>query len=72
MWKGMDVIRSSIISMRRCAAARPILPCHALSHPSLVTSCVQELLYDKVLVDAECTHDGSIKHLAKFEKWGCE
>ena len=29
-------------------------------------------LYDKVLVDAECTHDGSIKHLAKFEQWGWE
>ena len=28
--------------------------------------------YDKVLVDAECTHDGSIKHLAKFESWGWE
>jgi hypothetical protein len=27
-------------------------------------------LYDKVLVDAECTHDGSIKHLAKFAQWG--
>ena len=26
--------------------------------------------YDKVLVDAECTHDGSIKHLAKFAQWG--
>ena len=26
--------------------------------------------YDRVLVDAECTHDGSIKHLAKFELWG--
>ena len=26
--------------------------------------------YDKVLVDAECTHDGSIKHLAKFDSWG--
>ena len=28
--------------------------------------------YDKVLVDAECTHDGSIKHLAKFATWGWE
>ena len=28
--------------------------------------------YDKVLVDAECTHDGSIKHLAKFAQWGWE
>ncbi|CAO2167938.1 unnamed protein product [Urochloa humidicola] len=26
--------------------------------------------YDKVLVDAECTHDGSVKHIQKFEFWG--
>ncbi|KAI4327743.1 hypothetical protein L6164_020168 [Bauhinia variegata] len=26
--------------------------------------------YDKVLVDAECTHDGSFKHIQKFEHWG--
>ncbi|XP_031493249.2 rRNA (cytosine-C(5))-methyltransferase NOP2C-like [Nymphaea colorata] len=26
--------------------------------------------YDKVLVDAECTHDGSVKHILKFEDWG--
>lgn len=26
--------------------------------------------YDKVLVDAECTHDGSLKHIQKFEHWG--
>eukprot|EP00962_Isochrysis_galbana_P043416 scaffold16523_cov117-Isochrysis_galbana.AAC.1 len=26
--------------------------------------------YDRVLVDAECTHDGSVKHLAKFSVWG--
>lgn len=25
------------------------------------------MLYDKVLVDAECTHDGSIRHIEKFE-----
>ena len=24
-------------------------------------------LYDKVLVDAECTHDGSIAHIKKYE-----
>lgn len=23
-----------------------------------------------MLVDAECTHDGSIKHIQKFEYWG--
>jgi 16S rRNA C967 or C1407 C5-methylase (RsmB/RsmF family) len=28
--------------------------------------------YDRVLVDAECTHDGSIKHLSKFASWGWE
>ncbi|XP_050230468.1 uncharacterized protein LOC126679471 [Mercurialis annua] len=28
--------------------------------------------YDKVLVDAECTHDGSIRHIQKFENWGWE
>ncbi|XP_078437335.1 S-adenosyl-L-methionine-dependent methyltransferases superfamily protein [Wolffia australiana] len=26
--------------------------------------------YDKVLVDSECTHDGSVKHLRKFDQWG--
>eukprot|EP00897_Mesotaenium_endlicherianum_P003756 jgi/Mesen1/3408/ME000192S02576 len=26
--------------------------------------------YDKVLVDAECTHDGSLKHICKYDEWG--
>ena len=30
-----------------------------------VTECE---LYDRVLVDAECTHDGSFKHLLKQQK----
>ncbi|XP_059641141.1 multisite-specific tRNA:(cytosine-C(5))-methyltransferase trm4b [Cornus florida] len=37
------------------------------------TLCGNEVLhcgYDKVLVDAECTHDGSIRHIQKFEHWG--
>ncbi|KAG5529258.1 hypothetical protein RHGRI_029827 [Rhododendron griersonianum] len=37
------------------------------------TFCGNDVLrcgYDKVLVDAECTHDGSIKHIQKFEYWG--
>ncbi|KAI8919870.1 S-adenosyl-L-methionine-dependent methyltransferase [Powellomyces hirtus] len=33
-----------------------------LSHPAH--------LYDKVLVDAECTHDGSIAHLVKYDRAG--
>lgn len=28
--------------------------------------------YDKVLVDAECTHDGSLKHITKYKQWGWE
>ncbi|KZV46395.1 receptor-like protein kinase 4 isoform 1 [Dorcoceras hygrometricum] len=28
--------------------------------------------YDKVFVDAECTHDGSVRHIQKFEQWGWE
>ena len=37
------------------------------------TVCDSETIsysYDKVLVDAECTHDGSVKHIQKFEQWG--
>lgn len=26
----------------------------------------------QVLVDAECTHDGSLKHICKYEQWGWE
>lgn len=29
-----------------------------------------EWILVQVLVDAECTHDGSIKHIQKFENWG--
>ncbi|KAM7520079.1 hypothetical protein LguiB_019041 [Lonicera macranthoides] len=36
------------------------------AHDNEVLNCG----YDKVLVDAECTHDGSIKHVQKFEHWG--
>eukprot|EP01083_Nonionella_stella_P026626 73333_1 len=29
------------------------------------------VLYDKVLVDAQCTHDGSVRHLKKYrDEWG--
>lgn len=34
--------------------------------PPLCLAPPPEKLYSKVLVDAECTHDGSIKHVAKF------
>ncbi|MES1907505.1 MAG: hypothetical protein MHM6MM_000612 [Cercozoa sp. M6MM] len=34
------------------------------------TSDTGDTLYDRVLVDAECTHDGSVRHIAKFAQWG--
>ena len=30
------------------------------------------LVQEQVLVDAECTHDGSLKHITKYEQWGWE
>ncbi|CAL1361153.1 unnamed protein product [Linum trigynum] len=41
-------------------------------HQSPPDSEVSSNGYDKVLVDAECTHDGSIRHVQKFEQWGWE
>jgi 16S rRNA C967 or C1407 C5-methylase (RsmB/RsmF family) len=38
---------------------------------SATPSALPTELYDRVLVDAECTHDGSILHMQKFEQnWG--
>ncbi|KAI8321699.1 S-adenosyl-L-methionine-dependent methyltransferase, partial [Martensiomyces pterosporus] len=33
-------------------------------------ACSGRELYDRVLVDAECTHDGSLVHIQKYEQWG--
>ncbi|KAJ2847955.1 hypothetical protein IWW36_003577 [Coemansia brasiliensis] len=33
-------------------------------------ACLGTDLYDRVLVDAECTHDGSLAHVVKYERWG--
>ncbi|KAJ2280717.1 hypothetical protein EV176_000869, partial [Coemansia sp. RSA 451] len=35
-------------------------------------ACSGSDLYDRVLVDAECTHDGSLAHVQKYERWGWE
>ncbi|PIA15190.1 S-adenosyl-L-methionine-dependent methyltransferase, partial [Coemansia reversa NRRL 1564] len=40
---------------------------------STVYACSGTELYDRVLVDAECTHDGSLVHIRKYgEQWGWE
>lgn len=64
-----------------CATSEPELIFYG-KHSGVVGLCRNELFnavddidpsnsgYDRVLVDAECTHDGSIKHIQKFEYWG--
>ena len=42
-------------------------PVQEVTSPLMRTTVRQ---YDKVLVDAECTHDGSVRHLSKFKDWG--
>jgi len=38
-----------------------------------VAASTQPRTFDRVLVDAECTHDGSLKHVEKFRtQWGLE
>lgn len=38
----------------------------------LATSCllISSSCLSQVLVDAECTHDGSLKHIQKYDWWG--
>uniref|UniRef100_A0A7S1SPF9 SAM-dependent MTase RsmB/NOP-type domain-containing protein n=1 Tax=Tetraselmis chuii TaxID=63592 RepID=A0A7S1SPF9_9CHLO len=42
----------------------------AISEGGQAHGAACQQLYDRVLVDAECTHDGSIKHIAKFREGG--
>ncbi|KAJ2742965.1 hypothetical protein GGI20_004098 [Coemansia sp. BCRC 34301] len=39
---------------------------------STAFACGGTQLYDRVLVDAECTHDGSLVHIQKYAQWGWE
>jgi len=42
---------------------------HFMHNPPLLRQCesFKGILYDKVLVDAECTHDASASHMFKYE-----
>lgn len=40
------------------------------STPAMNKNTSPRILYDRVLVDAECSHDGSIRHIEKFQDWG--
>lgn len=52
---------------RQKVEIKPFWASRMLRYETAVNS---KALYDKVLVDAECTHDGSISHILKYEKWG--
>ena len=54
------------------ARPAPIAATPSAANPAALASQQPRHGYDRVLVDAECTHDGSIKHLAKFAQWGWE
>ncbi|KAJ2889105.1 hypothetical protein FB639_000157 [Coemansia asiatica] len=45
----------------------PWFAAHLLSTPYANSGAE---LYDRVLVDAECTHDGSLAHILKYKDWG--
>ncbi|SPQ93054.1 SAM-dependent MTase RsmB/NOP-type domain-containing protein [Plasmodiophora brassicae] len=49
--------------------------CRGSNNLDLTIECTDATLYSgrlfsRVLVDAECSHDGSIKHVLKYSKWG--
>ncbi|KAJ2452151.1 hypothetical protein EV183_003133 [Coemansia sp. RSA 2336] len=48
----------------------PVKPWFATKMLQSTYACLGTELYDRVLVDAECTHDGSLAHVAKYERWG--
>ncbi|KAJ2868702.1 hypothetical protein GGI22_000707 [Coemansia erecta] len=48
------------------------LPWFAARLLSSAYACEGTELYDRVLVDAECTHDGSLAHIHKYNRWGWE
>ncbi|KAJ2470045.1 hypothetical protein GGI02_003194 [Coemansia sp. RSA 2322] len=55
---------------RRHRSAQPGQPWFAPKLLSTAYACSGTQLYDRVLVDAECTHDGSLVHLQKYARWG--
>ncbi|KAJ3331727.1 hypothetical protein HDU76_002390 [Blyttiomyces sp. JEL0837] len=61
---------SSAIPTPGPSKMKPLLVTQLLAGDLQVLS--KELRYDKVLVDAECTHDGSIAHLKKCDRVGWE
>ncbi|OQR99459.1 hypothetical protein ACHHYP_06069 [Achlya hypogyna] len=53
--------------MNKSARARYLKQQKEQNRSDLTSGLPAKQLYDKVLVDAECTHDGSLRHLAKLK-----
>eukprot|EP00873_Tetraselmis_striata_P029242 jgi/Tetstr1/449506/TSEL_036595.t2 len=66
---GAPVLVWSSCPHPREAAGRALHEERATTGVSAVEEA-QAPLYDRVLVDVECTHDGSIRHIAKFQEHG--
>ncbi|KAJ2096619.1 hypothetical protein GGI16_004801 [Coemansia sp. S142-1] len=63
---------SSVVQSKRQKRAVLGQPWFAPKLLSTVYACSGTQLYDRVLVDAECTHDGSLVHVQKYAQWGWE
>ncbi|KAJ2375819.1 hypothetical protein IW150_002332, partial [Coemansia sp. RSA 2607] len=58
--------------LRRSAQGKPAVrrPWHAGKLLRSAYACSGKTPYDRVLVDAECTHDGSLAHVLKYARLG--
>ncbi|KAJ2752543.1 hypothetical protein GGI19_003758 [Coemansia pectinata] len=61
---------SSVPKAKRQKQAVSGQPWFAPKLLSTAYACSGTQLYDRVLVDAECTHDGSLVHVQKYAQWG--
>ncbi|KAJ2406536.1 hypothetical protein H4218_002701 [Coemansia sp. IMI 209128] len=78
-WHDPQAIQAASISsdtaLPKSKRQRCIVPGQPWFAPRLLSTvyaCSGTQLYDRVLVDAECTHDGSLVHVQKYEQWGWE
>ncbi|KAJ1800850.1 hypothetical protein LPJ59_000759 [Coemansia sp. RSA 2399] len=62
-------LHSKPLRRKRVVDGRPWFAARLLSS---AYACEGTELYDRVLVDAECTHDGSLAHIHKYNRWGWE
>lgn len=69
--KGVSKAVKRYLHLERLPEPQPTDACLA-DDAAMPADGSEDGLYDRVLVDAECTHDGSLKHLTKFHSLGWE